>query len=277
MKIDSHQHFWSLGNPYTTWPTPDLTAIHKDFGPAQLRPILDANRFGGSILVQAAPSIAETHDLLKIAAGNAFVKGVVGWIDFESADVLCDLETLATNPLFRGVRPMLQGMAEPTWILRDEFASVFALLCDRGLTFDGLVRADQIGELTILARRHPTLKLVLDHGGKPSIATGAFRRWAEDISQLAARPNAFCKLSGLWTEAGNDHTPETISPYIDHLAAEFGPERLMWGSDWPVLELAGRFGDWFEQCSALLAQFTPTERSEIFGRTARRFYGLNND
>ncbi len=277
MRIDSHQHFWSLDNDYTDWPTPDLTAIHRDFGPDQLRPILAANGVDGTVLVQAAPSLDETRDLLKIAAANPFVKGVVGWIDFASTDAIGDLETLAADPLFRGVRPMLQGMTEAGWILREEFAPIFALLIERDLTFDGLVRADQIGELATLALRYPALKLVLDHGGKPAIADGAFRGWAEDILRLAAAPNAHCKLSGLWTEAGNEHTPETIAPYVDHLLRAFGPQRVMWGSDWPVLELVGQFGDWLEQCSTLLASFTHTERSQIFGDNAMRFYGLGGE
>ena len=277
MRIDSHQHFWSLGNPYTTWPTPDLTAIYTDFGPDQLRPILAASGIDGSVLVQASPSIAETYDLLKIAAEHPFVKGVVGWIDLESPDAIRDLTTLATNPLFRGIRPMLQGMTETGWILREEFAPIFDLLCERGLTFDGLVRADQIPELTALAQRYPALKLVLDHGGKPAIAAGAFIRWADDITRLAAAPNAYCKLSGLWTEAGDDRGMEKIAPYINHLIEDFGPQRLMWGSDWPVLELAGRYGGWLEQCSDLLARNTSAERAEIFGGNAIRFYGLTDE
>lgn len=276
MRIDSHQHFWSLEKPYTNWPTPDLTAIYQDFGPSDLYPHLVTNGIDGTILVQAAPSVDETINLLDIADGIPFVKGVVGWVDFESSNVCDQLMTLARRSAFRGVRPMLQGIATPGWILREDFSPVFDLLAQNGLCFDGLVRADQIADLAVIADRYPTLRLVVDHAGKPAIASKAFDQWAADITALATRANAHCKLSGLWTEAGDNHSLAVIAPYVDILVETFGPDRLMWGSDWPVLQLAGTYRDWARQCDVMLARLSDKDRQQIFGGTAARFYGLRD-
>lgn len=276
MRIDSHQHFWSLEKPYTNWPTSDLGAIYRDFGPDELHAHLIANDIGGTILVQAAPAVDETINLLDIARSFPFVKGVVGWVDFEDPDAPALLTTLAERGALCGVRPMLQGIAEHGWILRDEFRPIFDQLVQQQLCFDGLVRADQIAELVALADRYPTLRLVLDHAGKPAIASREFDQWAADIAALAARPNAHCKLSGLWTEAGDNHSEAVIAPYVDALVHAFGPDRLMWGSDWPVLGLAGTYDDWVRQCEDMLAPLPAADRQQIFGRTAARFYRLRD-
>jgi L-fuconolactonase len=138
------------------------------------------------------------------------------------------------------------------------------------------VRAHQIGDLVHLAARYPELRIVLDHGGKPDIAGGAFIRWAAATDALARQPNVHCKLSGLWTEAGGDISAEAIRPYAAHLLAVFGPERLMWGSDWPVVELAGSYADWFEQAELLLAGLSSADRARVFGGNAAHFYRLDN-
>jgi L-fuconolactonase len=276
MRIDAHQHFWALANPFTDWPTPDLAAIHRDFGPEDLRPLLDRTGVEGTVLVQAAPSLAETQYLLALAQERSFVKGVVGWIDFEAADALRQLEGLASYPALKGLRPMIQSIEEPGWILRSEFDPLFRAMIAANLSLDGLVRAHQIGDLVHLAARYPELRIVLDHGGKPDIAGGAFIRWAAATDALARQPNVHCKLSGLWTEAGADIGSEAIRPYAAHLLAVFGPERLMWGSDWPVVELAGSYADWFEQAELLLAGLSSADRARVFGGNAAHFYRLDN-
>ncbi len=276
MRIDAHQHFWSLANPFTDWPTPDLAAIHRDFGPVDLRPLLDKTGIEGTVLVQAAPAVAETRYLLALAQEYSFVKGVVGWIDFEAADALGQLEGLASNPALKGLRPMIQSIEEPGWILCGEFDPLFRAMIAANLSLDGLVRAHQIGDLVHLAARYPELRIVLDHGGKPDIADGSLIRWATAIEALARHPNVHCKLSGLWTEAGADISAEAIRPYAAHLLAVFGVERLMWGSDWPVVELAGSYADWFEQAKLLLADLGEADRVKIFGGNAARFYRLDN-
>lgn len=277
MRVDAHQHFWELANPFTDWPTPDLASIYRDFGPEDLRPLLDEAGIEGTVLIQAAPSLAETQYLFALAKEHKFVKGVVGWIDFEAAEALDQLERLAFDPMLKGLRPMIQSIEEPGWVLQRAFDPLFGAMVAAGLSFDGLVRAHQIGDVAALAGRYPDLPIVLDHGGKPDVAGGAFIRWAADIDALARHANVHCKLSGLWTEAGDDISLEAIRPYAAHLLAAFGPDRLMWGSDWPVVELAGSYPDWFGQAELLLAELGEADRSRIFGGNAARFYRLDND
>lgn len=276
MRIDAHQHFWKLSNDFTDWPSPDLAAIYHDYGAPEIAPLLQACAIDGTILVQAAPNEEETRYLLSIADNNDWVLGVVGWIDFESPSALGRLAAFSKHPRFKGVRPMLQGIEQPDWVLREAFTPIFRHLASSGLAFDGLVRASQICELATLARRYPDLRIVLDHAGKPDIAHGQFADWARQIAGFAAAPNAYCKLSGLWTEAGGDHADARIAPYVTVLLEQFGPGRLMWGSDWPVLELAGHYADWIEQCQRLLASIGSDGQRAVFGATAARFYGVGN-
>ncbi|MDE2435668.1 MAG: amidohydrolase family protein [Sphingomonadales bacterium] len=274
MRIDAHQHFWRLENPFTDWPTPDLETIHRDFAPADLEPLLAAAGVDGTIVVQAAPAVAETDYCLALAGQASFVKGVVGWVDFTDPDCISQIDRFAENPLFRGVRPMLQGIAEPQWILRSEFSPILEHLSKAGLTFDGLVLAHQIPDLLALGQRHPDLKMVLDHGGKPAIANGKTIQWQNDIRQLAAQTGSYCKLSGLWTEAGDDISISRIQPYAEWILECFGPDRVMWGSDWPVVQLAGNYGAWISQCEAMIAHLSPQQQAAIFGGNAATFYGL---
>ena len=275
--IDSHQHFWRLAEPFTDWPTPDLAAIYRDFVPADLAPLLDRAGVTGTILVQAAPSIEETRSLLDLAETTPFVRGVVGWVDFGAPDAVAQLRSLAGNLLLKGLRPMIQAQREPGWILQFGFDPVFQAMLEFGLRFDALVRADQIGDIGRLAARYPTLPIVLDHAGKPDIAGDEFAGWADDIGQLATNPNVCCKLSGLWTEAGSDISASAISPYVTHLLDTFGPQRLIWGSDWPVVELAGSYTGWCDQARQLLAHSPEAQREQVFSGNAARFYGLDND
>ncbi|WP_200866533.1 amidohydrolase family protein [Sphingobium sp. C100] len=275
--IDAHQHFWALANPFTAWPTPDLAAIHRDFAPDDLRPLLAQAGVTGTILVQAAPDVDETRFLLGLADAHDFVKGVVGWIDFEAVDALDQLRQLASNPWLKGLRPMIQSIEEPGWVLRSEFDPIFQEMIAQGLRFDALVRAHQIGDIASLAGRYPALPIVLDHGGKPDIVGEAVAGWAADIGRLARHANAHCKLSGLWTEAGDDISPQAIGPYADHLLAAFGVQRLMWGSDWPVVELAGRYGDWLAQARRLLAGLDEAGLAAVFGGNATRFYRVGDE
>ena len=169
---------------------------------------------------------------------------------------------------------MVQSIEEAGWLLRPEFTPVFRAMVDCGLVLDGLVRAQQIGDLAALAQRYPDLRIVLDHAGKPPIAAGAFEGWAQAIASLAENENVFCKLSGLWTEAGEDTSPDATRPWVAQLLESFGSQRLMWGSDWPVLELAGSYRGWLAHCEELLAHLDLNERTAIFGEIGKRFYGV---
>jgi L-fuconolactonase len=274
MRLDTHQHFWELANDFTVWPPPEMAAIHRDFVPADIAGQLATCRIEGTILVQAAPDSKETDYCLALGRQHGFVRGVVGWIDFEAADALDQLNRRARDPLLKGLRLMIQSVAEPNWLLGCAFTPLFHAMADRGLPLDGLVLSHQIAELDVLARRHPELAIVLDHAGKPPIQRRHRAAWSADIARLAANPNVFCKLSGLWTEAGADCSVETIRPWVDHLLATFGPDRLMWGSDWPVIEQTGSYRAWHAQCEAMLSHVDVDARAAVFGGTGGRFYDI---
>lgn len=273
--FDSHQHFWTLTNSFTNWPPSELEAIYRDFGPENLAPHLAAAQVTGTILVQAAPATAETQFLLDLANRVQFVRGVVGWIDFEADSALAELEEIASDPLLKGLRPMVQGIEDPEWLLQTKFTPIFEALIERKLCFDALIRRDQIDQVIRLAKRHPNLRIVIDHAAKPNIAAEEITKWALDLSTAAKAPSVFCKLSGLWAEAGGDPSTSRIAPYAGHIIDCFGPDRVMWGSDWPVLELAGTYAAWLEQAQALTADLSLKDRQAIFAGTARQFYNVD--
>ena len=277
MRIDAHQHYWSIAHADYGWlqPTPALAAICRDFGPDDLRPLRAAAGVDGTVLVQAAPSEAETWRLLEIAQHPAHaVLGVVGWCDLLAADAPQRIARLAAEPLLKGLRPMLQDLADARWILQPALAPAMAALLGHGLRFDALVTPEHLAPLLEFLQRHPQLPAVIDHGAKPAIARRAFDGWARGMAALARRTSAHCKLSGLATEAGPGWQVADLRPYVDHLLAEFGPERLIWGSDWPVLALAGSYAGWVAACEQLLAALTAAQREQVFGGNAMRFYSL---
>ena len=274
--IDSHQHFWTLARNDYGWLTPELKTLYRDFQPAHLAPLLHAAHIDATVLVQAAPTTEETDYLLSIAREQTFIAGVVGWIDMERGhDAVSELLRLAQNPKFCGIRPMIQDIEEPAWMLDERLAPVFEALIEHDLCFDALVKPEHLPFLLELLRRYPALKTVIDHGAKPRIARSEWSPWAEDMAQIATRTAAYCKLSGLITEAGPEHTYTDLRPYCDHLLRSFGAGRLLWGSDWPVLNLAGDYASWHETCHRWMAERSDAERRLIFGDNAIKFYGLN--
>lgn len=274
MKIDAHQHFWALARGDYGWLTPDLAAIYRDFLPEDLAPLLDAAGIDGTIIVQAAPTEAETRFMLGLAEANDFVKGVVGWIDFEAADAPQRIAEMAKSPLLVGLRPMIQDIADPDWMLGDRLAPAFEALIASGLRFDALTKPQHLKALLTLLRRYPEMKTVIDHGSKPDIAGGTSHDWATDMAAIAEETNAFCKLSGLVTEAGPHWSVDDLRPYVTHLLKIFGPERLIWGSDWPVCTLAAAYAEWTAATEQLLSGLSQTETDAIMGGNAIRFYGL---
>ncbi len=277
MRIDAHQHFWRVARGDYGWLTADLGPIHRDFDLPDLAPLLAASGISGTVLVQAAPTEAETRFLLRLAAESAgVIGGVVGWVDFEAADVRERLERLAGNPLLCGVRPMIQDIADTDWMLDRRLDGAFRAIIDLDLRFDALVQPRHLVNLRRLLDRHPDLRTVVDHGAKPGIASGAREPWAADIRALARETAAWCKLSGLATEAKPDWTTADLEPYAAHLLDCFGPHRLIWGSDWPVLNLAGGYERWWSATTALLRGLLPAERDAILGGNAERFYGLQH-
>jgi L-fuconolactonase len=276
MIVDSHQHFWSLDAPWFEWPTPDLAGIYRDYGPADLAGLIRPAGVGSTILVQVAPRAIETEALLATAARTGFVAGVVGWVDLENPSCAADLERFASDPKFRGIRPMLQSIPDVEWMLRPALRAPLALAQRLGLRFDALVKPPHLAALAAFLDRYPDLPVVVDHGAKPEIARGqaGFDAWAPAIASVARRPQVFCKLSGLLTEAGDRTATEDLRPFVDHLIACFGAERLMWGSDWPVVELAAPYAGWLSRARDLVRQLSEAEQALILSGTARRFYGL---
>jgi len=275
MHIDAHQHFWRLSRGDYGWLTAEsFPALYRDFGSGDLAPLLDAASVQRTVLVQAAPTTAETAYLLELAAATPFVAGVVGWTDLEAADAPAAIEAMSANPKLLGLRPMLQDLEDDAWILRPTVAPALDAMQRLGLRFDALVKPRHLLHLTRLLAARPGLGVVIDHGAKPDIAAGALAEWAEAIRRVARDSAAVCKLSGLVTEAAPGWREETLRPYVDVLLEAFGPTRLMWGSDWPVVNMAGGYAAWHAAAEALTERCTADDRDEIFGGTAQRFYGF---
>ena len=274
--IDAHQHFWQLSRGDYTWLTPALAPLYRDFLPSDLRPLAHAAGVSRSIVVQAAPTLAETRFLLDLARADPAIAGVVGWVPLDDADAPALIAELAREPKFKGVRPMLQDLPDDDWIARPELDPAIDALIDHGLVFDALVFTRHLPYLTPFAHRHRRLRIVLDHGAKPPIAGGAagWLPWAARVAELAALPNVFCKVSGLVTEAATACTDSMLEPYLSHLVELFGAGRTMWGSDWPVVDMNGGYLAWHACAKRFAERLSPDDRAALFGGTARACYGL---
>jgi L-fuconolactonase len=268
-QIDAHHHIWRLARGDYGWLTSALAPIHRDFGLPDLAPHLARHGITGTILVQAAPTESETAFLLAIAAANNLVTGVVGWTDFEAPEAAVRIAELAADSKLVGLRPMVQDLADDDWLLRDSLAPAFAAMIRHRLVFDALVLPRHLPRLLHVADRQPDLSIVLDHCGKPAITAGTLDPWRDDVARLAERPNVVCKLSGLVTEAGANWQPDDLRPYVDHVLKCFGAERVLWGSDWPVVNLAGGYDAWRDAADSLVPA---AMRNAVFGATAERVY-----
>lgn len=272
MQIDAHQHFWRLDRGDYGWLTPSMEAIYRDFGPSDLAPFLDRHSIARTILVQAAPTVDETEFLLDIAAKSEKVAGVVGWVDLSAPEAAATIRRLARNPLLVGLRPMLHDIEDDDWLLRADLEPAIREMVANALVFDALVRPRHLSRLLTFVDRHPGLPVVVDHGGKPPIARRSLDPWRADMAAIAARPDVTCKLSGLVTEAGSEWTSTDLAPYVSHLVAVFGPARVLWGSDWPVVDLAGGYDRWRSAAVELTAELTRPAREAVFGGNAARVY-----
>lgn len=273
MLIDAHVHFWQPGRHDCAWPTPDLAVIHRDFLPRDWRLAAAATPVSAVVAVQSQPSLRDTEWLLELADANPCIAGVVGWVDLAAREAPARVAALASHPKLRGIRPMLQELPDEAWSLRAELVPAIEAMVAHGLCFDALVQPRHLPHLLKFAERHPDLPIVIDHAAKPDVARGLLEPWRRDIAALAKLPQVFCKLSGLVTEAGDDWHARDLAPWIDHLLASFGARRLLWGSDWPVLNLASDYPGWYEMASAL-THLDGEDRAAVFGGNALRFYGL---
>ena len=276
MRIDSHQHFWDISRFRYPWmPDDETSVLRRNYLPADLWPHLQAANFDGCVVVQANSLIEETWWLLELARDNDFVKGVVAWVDLTDPDVGRTLDQCLQYPRFSGVRHIVHDEPDLHWLLRDDVIRGLRELASRDIPYDLLLRPPHLPLIPELADKVPGLRFVIDHIAKPLIKDGTLEPWARDLETVAKIPGMHCKLSGIITEA--DHTnwnSAQLMPYVQHVLSLFPPDRLMFGSDWPVCLLAGSW-------KAVLAAFTQAcgplpqaIREQILGETAVKFYGL---
>jgi L-fuconolactonase len=274
--VDSHLHFWQLSRGDYSWLTPELSALYRDFAPSDIDATLKACGVESLVLIQAAATEAETRYLLDLASQHSVIAGVVGWIDFEAEDAPQKMASLCRTAQGRlkGLRPMIQDIPDTQWLLRPDLDPAFDALLANDLSFDALVAPVHLSALAERLGRHPQLRAVLDHAGKPDIAGDGFDDWAQQIVRLAEQTNAMCKLSGLLSEAGRPASAADIEPYVAHLFASFGPARIMWGSDWPVLTATADYLHWLEMAKALVERLAAGHQEDVFANNAQRFYRL---
>ena len=270
--IDAHQHYWSVARGDYGWLERAPDAIRRDFLPADLAPMLARHGIGRTILVQAAPTVAETRWLLDLAARTPSVAGVVGWVDFEAPDAPGAIADLARDPKLVGLRPMVQDLADDDWLARPALAPAFDALVAHRLVFDALVLPRHLPRLACVLERHAALAVVVDHGGKPRIRDRALDGWREDLARIAAHPRASCKLSGLLTEARPGDGARELAPWTDAILDAFGARRVLWGSDWPVVNLAGGYDRWWAVAQEAVGGLGPADRAAVFGANAERVY-----
>ena len=236
--IDAHVHLWDPARGDYGWLTPALPNLYRQIDEQELHGQLTRAGVNGAVLVQAAPTEAESDYLLSIAERTPWVRGVVGWIDFDAPDVEQRIAKRARQAKFVGVRPMLQDIDDVDWILHPTRDRALSALASHGLVFDALIKPVHMSRIEQLARRYPDLSIVIDHAAKPTVGNEVSRSWRESLRALASHPNVVCKLSGLLTELAPGIEPAKVLECADVVLQLFGPSRVLWGSDWPVLTLA---------------------------------------
>lgn len=272
MRIDAHHHLWHYTPEAFGWIEPG-SAIARDFDTDDLAREMQAVGIDHAIAVQARQSAGETAFLLDCAAHQPRIAGVVGWIDLRAPDIAERIATRPAGPIL-GYRHVVQDEPDADFLLGDAFVAGVRAALAAGLSYDVLVNATQLGTVAAFLERVGEGRLILDHAAKPNIAAGAWQPWADQIAAAARYPTLFCKVSGLVTEAARDWQPGDFERYLDHVFACFGAERILWGSDWPVCELAGRYGDTQELIASYVARHYPEAEGAVFGGNAVRAYAM---
>jgi L-fuconolactonase len=275
MKIDSHHHFWNYDPIEYSWMNENMGVLKRDFGPLDLKKEIDVVGIDGVVSVQASQTIAETETLLRHAAEEAFIKGVVGWFPLADENVAEIMAPYADNPLLKGVRHVVQDEPDDRFILGESFNRGVASLKEFDLVYDILIYERQLAASIEFVDKHPDLVFVLDHVAKPRIRDNLMEPWATLMKQMAERPNVSCKLSGMATEGewGN-WTESQMDSYMGLALEAFGPDRLMFGSDWPVALLAVDYSSWVGLVRRFISTLSIDEQAAIEGGVARRVYGL---
>jgi L-fuconolactonase len=274
-RVDAHQHFWDLSSGAYDWPTEADGPIFRSFAPADLAPALAAAGIDASVLVQTNDTLADTDAMIEAAAANPWIAGIVGWAPLTDLRVAAQAIEARLDRGLRGIRHLIHREADPDWLVREDVDRGLSLVASYGLTFDVVaVFPNHLRHVATVADRHPDLVLVIDHLAKPPIRDTGWDAWRHQINEAGARPNVVAKLSGLDTAAGPGWTTDELRPSVDVALEAFGPDRLLFGSDWPVCRLVSAYGDVVTATERSLEGLTPTERAAVFGGTAQRVYKL---
>ena len=273
--IDSHQHFWQVGRFDYPWMTPEVKVLCQDYLPPGLEPTLKALRVERTILVQASNSLDETRWLLSLADQYPFIAGVVGWVDLAAPTIGEQLDEFVSQSKFKGVRHLVESEPADDWLTQLAVLDGLHELELREVSYDLLVHTRHLKFAQTVAKNCPKLRLVVDHMAKPPIARGEISEWARELKGLAAYANVWCKLSGLVTEANHDQwRTADLKPFVETALEYFGPQRMMFGSDWPVCLLAASYDRVLETCQEVLDGLTEEDRECIFYRNAASFYRI---
>jgi len=274
--IDAHHHLWKYSAAEYGWITPEMAIIRRDFLPNDLEALMHHFGIQGTVAVQARQTLEETSWLLALAREHPLIRGVVGWVPLtEGGGVKRHLERFASDRRLRGVRHVIHDEPDPRYILREDFNAGVQTLPEFGLRYDILIFERHLPAAMEFVDRHPNQIFVLDHIAKPRIKDHVLSPWDRNLRELAKREHVYCKLSGMVTEADLAHwTPADLTPYIDVVLAAFGPRRIMYGSDWPVVLRASDYARWFGTVSSAIAKLSKAEQDRIMGGTAVEAYGL---
>lgn len=275
MKIDAHQHFWRYDAQRYDWITDEMSVIRRDFLPKDLLPELKANAIDASIAVQADQSEDETHFLLDLAAKHGTIAGVVGWIDLRADNLRARLDHFSQFKKLRGFRHIVQAEPDDRFMSRPDFRRGIAALTDHGFTYDILIYPKQLPAAIDLVEKFPNQRFVIDHIAKPDIKSGRLAPWDAQMKAIAAHPNVYCKVSGMVTETDwRNWRPSHFRPYLDVVFDAFGPDRVMFGSDWPVCLVAGSYTQVENVVAGYAENLPAADQAKIFGENGARFYSL---
>ena len=275
MVIDSHQHFWNYEPVKHAWIDDDMSVIRRDFTPYDLKKVYQENGIDGCVAVQADQTLEETNFLLHLAEEHNFIKGVVGWVDFRAENIEDVLKQYSKFKKLKGFRHVVQGEPDHNFLLRPAFLNGISKLENYNFTYDILIFPHQLGATLEFVKKFPNQKFVIDHIAKPYIKDGFYEGWATLMTEIGKHKNVFCKLSGMITEGDySTWTPQQIEPYMHLILKAFGPDRIMFGSDWPVCLVAGTYKKVKELVTNFIATLSPVEQQAIMGKNAIKFYNL---
>ena len=276
MKVDTHVHFWQYDKNRDAWITDEMKILQEDYLPGKIKGTLERNGIDACVAVQADQSELETHYLIELAKSNSFIRGVVGWIDLRSPQLDKRLQYFSQYKIIKGWRHVVQGEPDD-FLLNKNFQDGVRKAREYGYAYDILIYQRQLPAAIEFVKQFPEMKLVVDHCAKPDIAHKNIDQWAANMKTLAQHPNVYCKLSGLLTEARwKEWSPAEFYPYLDVVFDAFGTDRLMFGSDWPVMLLSGMYVQWKSMMEKFMEHFNTEDKEKVFGLNAIRFYGLND-